>query len=174
VYAKQSQRPMIFTVSKLLLDALPTDLLDPTVFTFDATKVKKVKLTGWQDLVGSPVTLEFEKKDKTWEVVKGPPKFTLDASKLTKLLDELHDCRAQPFVDFKTGAKPKYKLDAADGALVIEITVDGEEKPITLTVGGPEGDKGYYVMSNKSDGDVFLLPRSIFDGPKSKPLYFSP
>ena len=173
VYAKQSQRPTIFTASKPFLDALPTDLLDPIVFTFDVTKAKKVTLTGWEDLVGSPVKLEFEKKDKTWEVLKGLPKDKFDAAKLNKLLDELHDCRAASFVAFKSGPKPEYKLDGAKGALVIEITVEGEEKPITLTVGGLDGDKGYFCMSNKSDGDVFLLPRSIFDGPKSKPLYFS-
>jgi hypothetical protein len=176
VYAKQSQRDTIFTVAKTLVSSLPSDLLDPVLFTLDVDKVRKVKLTGWQKLVGSPVTLEFERKDKSspWEVKKGPDKFKLDAGKLETLLNDLHPCRAERFVEFKSGPKPnpKYKLEPADDALAVEITVEGEEKPITLTV-GDKADDGFYAMTSRTDGDVVVLPTRTFTRVKEKPAYFS-
>src|SRR5262249_26510781 len=137
VYAKQSQRDTIFTVDKTVVSGLPAELLDPVLFTLDVDKVRKVKLTGWQKLFGSPFTLEFERKDKSspWEVKKGPDKFKLDTGKLETLLNDLRPCRAERFVEFKSGPKPKSKFDLPDDALLIEITVEGEEKPVTLTVG---------------------------------------
>jgi hypothetical protein len=177
VYAKQSQRDTIFTVDKTAVSGLPTDIMDPVLFTLDADKVRKVKLTGWQKLVGSPLTLEFERKDKSspWEVKKGPDKFKLDGGKVDTLLDDLRTCRAERFVEFKSGPKPKYKLDPADDALVIEITVEGEEKPLTLTVGAPsDDDKGYYAMTSRTDGDVVVLFKGTFARPKKEGSgYFS-
>ena len=175
LYAKQSQRDTIFTVAKTTLDTLPTDILDPLVFHFDADKLKKVSFTGWQDLTGEPITLELERKDgkSPWEVKKGPKTFKLDEGKVNQLIAELQTCRATRFVALKTGAKPEQKLTLAAGALVIEFTVDGEEKPITLTVGAPDGDKSYFAISNRRDGDVFDLPKSFFEGAKTKPTYFS-
>jgi Domain of unknown function (DUF4340) len=177
-YAKQGQRDLIFTVNKNVLMGLPNagiDVLDPVVFKLDnPDKVTKVTLTGWQNLIGSPVTLEIEHKDKKWELKKGPPNFNLDGSKVQKLLDDLRVCRAERFVVFKTGPKPDMELDVAKGALLIELTVEGEAKPITLTIGKLDGDKGYFAMSNRREGDVFVLPKSLFEGPKSRPAYFSP
>ena len=175
MYSRQSQRPnLIFTVPKSVLEGLPTDILDPVVFTPDLDKVKKVTLTGWQDVVGSPLTMEFEQKDKKWEVVKGLPKDKFDAAKLPTLLNNLHECRAVSFVTFTSGPRPEQKLDPAAGALVIELTVEGEAKPITLTIGKLDGDKGYFATSNRLPGDVFLVPKTMFEGVKSKPAYFNP
>jgi hypothetical protein len=41
-------------------------------------------------------------------------------------------------------------------------------------VGKADGDKGYFATSDRLKGDVFNVPKMIFDGPKSKPAYFSP
>jgi hypothetical protein len=177
VYAKQSQRDTIFTVDKTVVNGLPAEVINPVLFTLDTDKVRKVKLTGWQKLVGSPVTLEFERKDKSspWEVKKGPDKFKLDGGKVDTLLNDLHTCRAERFVEFKSGPKPKYKLDLADDALVVEITVEGKDKPITLTVGAPsDDDKGFYATTSETDGDVVVLFKGTFTRPKKEGSgYFS-
>ena len=61
VYAKQGDRDLVFVVRKSTLEALHGDLLDPTVFTFDAAKVRGLKLTGWQDVIGSPFTIDVDR-----------------------------------------------------------------------------------------------------------------
>ena len=178
VYARQSQRSVIFTVPKPVEDLLPTELLDPVVFTFNVDKVQKVTLAGWQDVVGELKTLEFEKKDNKWEITKGLPKDKFDADKFTRLLDALHECRALRFDAFnpKPEALAKYKFAPEKGGLEMTLTVEGDDKsPIKLTIGGLD-DKGggYYAMSNRSaEKDVFVLPKIIFEGPKSKPTYFT-
>jgi hypothetical protein len=174
VYAKQGQRDMIFTVDKNDLAALRGELQDPTVFNFDVAKVKAVKITGWKELLGSPVTLEFERKSATEWTVKAPPKFNLDRAKLESFLGDLAHLRAVNFVAHNTAPKPNQGLDADQGALVVEITVEGEKTPLKLTVGKADGEKGHFALSDRLKGDVFDVPKATFDGPRSKPAYFSP
>jgi hypothetical protein len=77
-------------------------------------------------------------------------------------------------VAHKATPKPEQGLDVDQGALAVEITVEGEKEPLRLTVGKADGDKGYFAVSDRLKGDVFDLRKDIFDGPKSKPAYFSP
>lgn len=174
VYAKQGQRDMVFTVDKGTLTALRAELQDPTVFHFDVPKVKAVKVTGWKELLGSPLTLEFERKGAAEWVVKSPPKFNLDRGKLERFLAELSNLRAVSFVAHKATPKPEQGLDVDQGALAVEITVEGEKEPLKLTVGQADGAKGYLAVSDRLKGDVFDVRKDVFDGPKSKPAYFSP
>jgi hypothetical protein len=175
VYGKQSGRDVVFAVDKALLAPLQTgELLDLGVFNFDVAKVKAVKLTGWQNVVGSPLTLELERKDASQWTVKSPAAFNLDAAKVRSLLDALSHLRAERFISHKMGPKPEQELDVARGALVIEITVEGEKESLQLTIGKLDADKSYFATSNKLPGDVFQVSRAAFDGPKSKPAYFSP
>src|SRR5262249_47971332 len=62
VYAKQGNRDVIFQVRKAELTPLQAELRDPTVLAFDRSKVKEMKLTGWHDLLGAPLTLVLERK----------------------------------------------------------------------------------------------------------------
>src|SRR5262249_4119442 len=59
VYAKQADKPLIFTVGKHVLTALKAELRDPVVYKFDHTKVTGMKLVGWKKLAGSPFTLDL-------------------------------------------------------------------------------------------------------------------
>jgi hypothetical protein len=175
VYGRQSGRDLVFAVDKSFLAPLQNnELLDLGVFNFDVSKVKAVKLTGWQNVVGSPLTLELERKDASQWTVKSPAAFNLDAAKVRTLLDALSHLLAERFISHKTGPKPEQELEVAKGALVIEITVEGEKEPLQLTVGKLDADKGYFATTNKLPGDVFVVSKTAFDGPKSKPAYFSP
>jgi hypothetical protein len=170
VYAKQSQRDIIFTVNKDVVASLPTDVLDPVIFTFNPADVEKVKISGW-----SALAWDLERKDATtWTVKEAPKDHVLDSAKVNKFLSDLQTVKASQWVAFKDGAKGNYDFALPDGGMKVELTVKGEKEPFVLTVGKADGDKGYYAMSNRSDGDVFLLPRSLFDGPKSKAKFFSP
>ena len=67
-YAKQSDRDIVFVVSKVTLPTLESgEIQDPVVLKVDTGKVTAIKLTGWRDVVGQPVTRELERKSaSTW------------------------------------------------------------------------------------------------------------
>ncbi len=177
VYAKQGDRDLVFSVAKSTVDAFQhADLVDPTVFRLDLSKVTGVKLTGWATLnvERKPQTLDLERKGANNWAVKSPPAFKLSASQAESLLKSLAEVTAEKVVVYKTGPKPEYKLTPADGALAIEVAVDGEKEPVTLTIGAEaEGGKSYYATSNKAPGDVFLIPKDRFDKFKANPNAFA-
>jgi hypothetical protein len=175
VYAKLGDRDLVFIPRKSAVDALQQgDLLDPTVFRLDLSKVQGMKLTGWKDVVGSEMTLDMERKGTNNWSMKGTSTFKLSAPQAESFLIGLTDVRAEKFVVFKSGPKPEHKLTPAEGALRIEITVDGEKEPIMLSIGAPDADgKSYYAQSSKLPGDVFLLPKEKFEKWKGRPTVFS-
>src|SRR5262249_53982740 len=77
-YAKQGERDLVFLVRPNVVTALQAELQDPTVFQYDASKVKGLKVVGWQDVVGSPFTLDLERKSSQNWAVKAPAEFKLD------------------------------------------------------------------------------------------------
>jgi hypothetical protein len=177
VYAKQGDRDLIFSVTKSAVDAFQqADVVDPTVFRLDLSKVTGMKLTGWATLnvERKPQTLELERKGANNWAVKAPPSFKLSASQAESLLTALATVRAEKVIVYKTGPKPEHKLTPADGALTIEIGVDGEKEPVTLTIGAEaEGGKSYYAQSNKAPGDVFLVPKELFEKFRANPNAFA-
>jgi hypothetical protein len=132
-----------------------------------------MKLVGWQSLIGSPHTLELERKSPTDWVVKAPSGFQINPSQAESFLASLNGLRAVRFAVHKTGAKPEHKLDVKEGALEIELTIDGQKDPIRLTIGAlSTADKGYFARSNQLEGDVFLVPEDRFKKVLEKPAYF--
>src|SRR5262249_53331394 len=160
VYAKHGGRDLVFVARKSVVDTIEQgDLLDPTVFRLELSKVQGIKLTGWKDVVGTEMVLDMERKGTNNWSMKGDNKFKLSAPQAESFLSGLTNVRADKFVVFKSGPKPEHKLTPAEGALRIEITVDGEKEPIMLTIGALDAEgKSYYAQSNKLPGDVFLLP----------------
>jgi hypothetical protein len=164
VYAKQGKQDLVFLVSTAVLKPLQGELLDPTVFHFEPSKVKEVKLEGWKKTQGFAVTLQAVRKDAQSWTVKSPSDFDLDEAQLNSFLVELSNLRAERFAVRKGVAKPEYELSDKDRALLITLTVEGEKSPLTLTIGKlAPNEKGYYAQSNNLPGDVFLLPQSPFE-----------
>jgi hypothetical protein len=177
-YGKQGQRDLIFVVGPLVVEALErTELQDTTVFAFSMDKVKEVKLVGWKEVYKSTFTLAAVRKgSKQWEPTL-PPDFALDAEQLDSFVEGLSNLKADRYVVRKTGQKPEHKLDAKDRQLQVELTIEGEVKPMTLTIGAfDQKQNGYYATSSTLPGDVFVLAQT---GPREKLLskgaaYFSP
>jgi hypothetical protein len=175
VYGKQGQRDTIFLVDKNALASLETaELQDKTVFNFDVAKVKQLKMSGWQNVVGSLFTIDLERKDASEWTVKAPPGFNIDATKVRRFLDDLSHLKAEKFVAHNAKPTPDQELEVAKGALQIDITLEGQMEPLQLTVGKLDGDKGYFATTNKLPGDILLLRKEIFEAPKSKPAHFNP
>ncbi len=159
VYAKQGPRDVVFVVPRATVEPVLTgDLRDPTVLSFDPTKVKSVKLSGWKDVAGVVVALELERKgDKKWDV-KAPAGFTADPDVVDNFVAGLTNLRASRFVTPKTGTKTG--LDVNEGALKVEVTVEGQEKPLELTVGAEDADNkaSYFARSGARWYNAFGLP----------------
>lgn len=159
-YAKVAQSDLVFVASPAVLDALNAELQDPTVFHFDAAKAKAVKLAGWKQATGFTFTLDAERKaDKGW-TAKTPPDFDLDAEQVESLVRALADLKAVRFVSRTGPPKPEAKLGPNDRSLQIDVSVDGEKTPLTLTLGALDTkDKGYYAQASTLPGYVFLAPQ---------------
>lgn len=169
-FAHMTGSDFIFLVRKGIVDDLQGDLQDPTVLKFTADKLKGMKLTGWQDVAISPVTLDLERKSNTSWVAKSPANFEVDATQAESFVGSLINLRAERFVG--KGSKPDYKLDTKDGALEIVLTIEGEKEPVTLIIGAPTASDGYYARCSKLPGEIVVLPKGSFDKVKSKPAYF--
>lgn len=176
IYAKMSERDIVFVVSKLAIPTLESgEIQDSVVFRLDANRVNSIRLTGWKDVLGQPTTRELERKGTGNWSLKGDDKIKLSTGQCESFLNALTLVRADKFVVHKAGPKDEYKLNVAQGALEIEIRAEGEKDPITLMIGAPvqPDNKHYYAMSNKLPGDVFLLPKGIFEAVKAKPGFFA-
>jgi len=186
VYAKIAGTDLVFTVTKkFFIDSMvDPDMMDMVVFRIDKTKVKKLKLSGWADIVGSVQVREVEKKGEFWSFV-GPVGYELDPRKVETFLEEILSPRAEKFVTFKTGPTPDQGFDLTKGAMEIEVTVDGVEKPITLMLGKADTvkiERGtdtnplplsvYYGQTNQLPGDVFVLLQDRFKSVRSIPAVF--
>jgi hypothetical protein len=176
VFVKVSGSELVYLVDKNVIDTLQKELQDPTIFHFDASKVTEVKMTGWMDLqkqlgLGDPYVLQLKKSGSEWTAVT-PPKFSVDTTKVRQFLEELSHLRAERFVAHQSKPSPDQDLDVARGALKIVLTIEGEKEPAELTVGKQDGDKGYFAVSNRLPGDVLLVRKGLFEGPRSKPAYF--
>ena len=103
------------------------------------------------------------------------PAFKLSASQAESLLKSLAEVRAEKVIVYKMGPKTsEYKLTPANEALTIEIAVDGEKEPVTLVLGADaDGGKSYYAQSNKTPGDVFLVPKERFEKFRANPNAFA-
>jgi hypothetical protein len=173
VYAKQDRRDMIFVVRPDVLTTLRSELRDPTVLPFDIAKAKGMKLTGWKQAVGSTYTLDLERKAANTWTAKMPTDFALDNNQAETFLASLAGLKTDHFLADKAPL-PEHKLSPKEATLVIEITVEGEKAPLTLTIGDLNAkDKAYYAQSSSLPNVVFTLPQDRFEKVLSGPKYFT-
>src|SRR5262245_21880498 len=72
VYLKMQDGDLVFEVDRHPFDQFQkADIQDTVVHRIDKAKVKAVKITGWQEVLGSPTTLEIERKDGKWTLKSG-------------------------------------------------------------------------------------------------------
>ncbi len=174
VYAKQDKHDLVFVAPQDVLTTLRGELQDPTIFQFESAKVKEVKITGWKQQQGFPVTLDLERKGPAEWTVKAPAGFDLDNGQANQFLQYLSHLRAERFVVRRKGPQPEHKLGSQEAALHIDITLEGEKAPLTLTVGALDAkDKAYYAQAGTLPGDVFLVSQANFEQVLKGPKYFS-
>jgi hypothetical protein len=174
VFAKMNKLNLVFVVPKTIMDNLQKDLRDPAIFAFEPSEVRKLKLGFWRE-PGEAFDLELERKEGGfWSVVK-PESFAMDFDdkKAEKFVKDIAALKAEKTLTGAEIPKPdQAKFDLKAGALLVEITLAGREKPVQLTIGGEFEKKSYYVKSSLTGDDVFLVPMAAFEQIKGKPSYF--
>jgi hypothetical protein len=162
-YAKIAGKPLVFTVLKADLTPLfGREFRDLTLVKFDPSKARSLKLVGWK----VPVTLELEKKDGKW-VNKQSGGQAPEPDKVTAFLGQLANLQGTRIVSDKPDAAQEFAT--AKGGLQVEVTVEGEAKPVKLFVGKSDAD-GTLVTTDPEAGTVYAVSKSIFEGPDGKGL----
>jgi hypothetical protein len=156
VYLKLADQDQVLEVDRGAFDLfLKADIQDTVVHRIDKTKVKAVKITGWQEVLGTPTTLEIERKDGKWTLTKGGT-FELDPAKVDAFLNDLTTPRAEAFVVYKDGPKPEHNLDVSKNALVVEMTLDMGD-PVKMVISPPNKDGKVFATTSVLPGDVFTM-----------------
>jgi len=156
VYLKPADQELVFEVDRGTFDQFQkADVEDTVVHRIDKAKVKAIKITGWQEVLGTPTTLEIERKDGKWALTKGGM-FELDPAKVDAFLDTLTAPRAEAFLVYKNGPKPEHNLDVAKNALAIEMTLD-QGDPVKMVISAPNKDGKVFATSSLLPGDVFTM-----------------
>jgi hypothetical protein len=156
VYLKPADQELVYEVDRAAFDQFQkADVQDTVVHRIDKAKVNAVKITGWQEVLGAPTTLELERKEGKWAIKSGGM-FELDPAKVNAFLDTLTAPRADAFVEYKVGPKPEHNLDVAKNALAIELALDMGD-PVKMVISAPNKDGKVFATSSLLPGDVFTM-----------------
>ncbi len=156
VYLKPGDQDLVVEVDRDPFEHYQkADVLDTTVHRIDKTKLKAIKITGWQEVLGTPTTLEIERKEGKWTLKSGGI-FELDPRKVDDFLNELTTPKAESFVVYKEGAKPEHNLDVAKNALLIEMIQETGD-PVKLAISPPNKEGKVFATTSALPGDVFIL-----------------
>lgn len=133
VYARDTSRPMVFTVESLLLDDLkkkPDDFRVKDLFDARAFNTTRV------DIVRAGQTLTFEKQNDKWKQT-APARKDVDANKMEALLTAFTNARVNSFADSTANTG----LDAPQ---------------LTIATKFEDGQKQERVKFGKHGNDVFV------------------
>jgi Domain of unknown function (DUF4340) len=167
VYLKPADQDLVFEVDRGTFDLFQrADVQDTVVHRIDKTKVKAVKITGWQEVLGTPTTLELERKEGKW-TLKAGGMFELDPAKVEAFLNDLTTPRADAFVVLKEGPKPEHMLDVAKNALAIELILETGD-PMKMVISSPNKEGRVFATTSALPGDVFTMV-DRFAGIRAKP-----
>jgi hypothetical protein len=172
-YMKVTGSDHIFTVNKDRFTAMANDeIADPTIWRLDPNKIREIKFKGWSKLgKGKLLTLDLIRKSPTEWSAKDQADYTVDAAKTEAFAASLGLVRADHFIKGKGGPDPNQVLELQADALEIQVVVDGENKPFTLTIGAEEKRNNttyFFATSNREPGAVFLVFKERFTELRAK------
>lgn len=156
IYARLGDREAVFTIPTSAALVFQTDLRDRKLFAFDPSRVRGLKLVGWKSLYKAPVTLELDRKaDGVWTAKTAPKGFVLNQARAEDFLKDLAGWQLVRFI--KGGYLPEHELEPATCNLLINILIEGQEKPTQLII-------GKRLTSDAPDffGWVSTLPKEAF------------
>jgi len=167
LYAKRTDEPAIYTVSKPRIDELlqdPQTLRSRACFEFFATQVTKLNV-NWQD-----ASWAVEKVNGQWK--QEHTHAQLDAVKVEEFLWKLRDVKLTRFVEDHPQDVGRFGLDPPKGR--IEVWVREGQEPNRLLVGDPVdgGPTRYGWITGRTS--VVELPETITEILGTSPESFQP
>ena len=155
VYLKPADQDLVFETDRGVFDLFQkADVQDTVVHRLDKAKVSAVKITGWQEVLGSPTTIEIERKEGKWALKSGAM-FELDPARVDSLLNDLTSPRAEAFVVYD-GPKPEHNLDVAKNALAVEMALEMGD-PVKMVISAPNKEGKVFATTSVRPGDVFTM-----------------
>jgi len=127
LYAKRTDEPTIYAVSKQRIDELlqdPQALRSRACFEFFSTQVTKLQIS-WQD-----ASWTIEKVNGQWN--QADEQAQLDGAKVEEFLWKLRDMKLTSFVEDEPQDLSRYGLDPPKGKIQVWV---GEQEPNRLLVG---------------------------------------
>ncbi|HKB02194.1 MAG TPA: DUF4340 domain-containing protein, partial [Gemmataceae bacterium] len=156
VYLKPADQELVFEVDRSAFDLFQkADVQDTVVHRIDKAKVTAVKITGWQEVLGTPTEIVIERKDGKWTLTKGAT-YEVDPAKVDAFLNDLTTPRADQFVVYKDGPKAEHLLDVAKNALSVVMTIEGAD-PVTMVISPPNKEGKVFATTSALPGDVFTM-----------------
>jgi hypothetical protein len=140
---------------------LASPLVSGVVHSFDPAKVKEVSVTLRTKVELRSFTFKRIGKEKTWEEVSGTKEFQLDVDKVTQLLDQVCKLKTDRFASFG-GPTGDSKLTPKESMLRVELTFE-DNSSVTLTIGAPFANLGYFAHSSYWPDAVFFVPTTLID-----------
>ena len=167
-YAKEPAGDLVFTIAADKVEPLQGELRERKIFSVLSSEVIGVTLNYHDRKLELQYTTPEGESEKQWSFAGEAP-FELDKEKVKTLIDGLANLQAQRFAQYEGELKDEYGL--AEPALVVEITLSGDEKK-TLSIGAAKDD-ALYAASGDLEGAVFEIGADQFGDLASKTDYLS-
>ena len=163
IFARADWHPPVFTVDLATRGVLEAPWENRSLFpALDPAKLTRIKLTGWQSVNGSPVSLVLERDKDQWLARDPASDFPVAQARVTTLLQALKALKFEKILAYSGGGEPGLSLDPAKNGLLIEWTTEGEKDPVRLTIGRAEG-AGFAAASSLLPGMAVVVPKAPFE-----------
>ncbi len=136
---------------------LTSPYLSGTIHSFDADKVKEIKLAVRTQFELRGFHFEKNAKDKTWNDKSNLQEFQLDSEKVASFAKEIAKLHTPRFAATSGGPRGEHKLSVKDATVRLEMTLD-DGRLITLLVGGQFSPHGYFANTSYWPETVFFIP----------------
>ncbi len=169
-YARTPGKPGVFLVSKATASLFRTaDLRDPTLVTFDRSRLVGLKLRGWREQNGSVLPVELEKKDGAWAAKTAG--YSADPAKVEAFVTALLAAKAKAVVPGGPGkAEFGFGVDVpGQNGLEVTLEMGGGLPNLQVNLGAAaDGGASLYAVGNQNPTDVVTVDAAPFKDVKDK------
>lgn len=159
--------PAVFQIPeatfKTLAPALK-ELRDPKVANLVPGRAQRLKVTVGADSV------EMAKDGAIWKTVGGAQPGTPAVAELAAVLDLLNAIRDLKAVGFEDAERPAFGFEQPRAE--IEVTVEGQVRPLRLLVGGTSPSKTGAYIKNVDENLIAVVPASKAEALLVRPIAF--
>ena len=148
-YARRSDRPAVYRVSKDFYDQIMAEYRSDRVVDFDETEVRRFAIRR------GDVTHAFVKDGERWRY-EAEPDLPLDAARVMNLLLQVRDLRTSRYVRHLTDDLTPFHMDDPAHEVVVALA-DGTNHILWVSDQSVDGSDGGFYAAVEGGRSVFLL-----------------